>query len=383
MGDHIVLAPDKFKGSLTARQAARAMKHGVRRADPTVRAITCPVADGGEGTLDAVVAAGFDRIPAQATGPTGAPVNTGYARLGSRAIIEMADACGLQRLPSGKPAPMTATSYGLGCVVAQALDDGCRDIVITLGGSASTDGGAGMLIALGAEVLDHQGESVGPGGRGLAEAARLDLTKMHPAITESVFTLAADVDNPLCGPHGAAILYGPQKGAHGGQVAELEGALAKWADLVDRVTDTDCRGAPGAGAAGGVGFAASAVLGARVRPGIEMILDIVGLDRALLNAKMVLTGEGCLDVQSLRGKAPVGVSRRARRHGVPTFAVAGVAKLTGSQARAAGFVAVRALNEVEPDQRRCITNAADLLSLVTERLIRESTPARGRRPPRS
>lgn len=144
------------------------------------------------------------------------------------------------------------------------------------------------------------------------------------------------------------------------------------------MTDTDCRGAPGAGAAGGVGFAASAVLGARVRPGIEMILDIVGLDRALLNAKMVLTGEGCLDVQSLRGKAPVGVSRRARRHGVPTFAVAGVAKLTGSQARAAGFVAVRALNEVEPDQRRCITNAADLLSLVTERLIRESTPAGGK-----
>ncbi|BBX65764.1 glycerate kinase [Mycobacterium saskatchewanense] len=377
MAGHIVLAPDKFKGSLTAQQAARAMAQGVWRADPTATAIACPVADGGEGTLDAVVAAGFERVPARVAGPTGAAVDTAYARMGVRAIVEMADVCGLQRLPSATPAPMTATSYGLGSVVAQALDDGCRDIVITLGGSASTDGGAGMLMALGARVLDDDGSPVGPGGRGLAEAARLDLSGLHPAVSECAFTLAADVDSPLCGPHGAAIVYGPQKGAEGDQVVALDRALCRWADVVDVATRTDCRQAPGAGAAGGVGFAAVAVLGARMRPGIEMVLDLVGLDRNLLGAKVVVTGEGSLDLQSLRGKAPIGVSRRAHKHGVPAFAVAGVSTLTSTQARAARFAAVRTLHEIEPDLQRCTTHAADLLSIVTERLIRESTPHEG------
>ncbi|MEE6178914.1 glycerate kinase [Mycobacterium sp. 050134] len=377
MVGHIVLAPDKFKGSLTAQQAVSAMAQGVRRADPTARAIACPVADGGEGTLDAVVAAGFDRIPARVAGPTGAPVDTAYARMGARAIVEMADVCGLQRLPSATPAPMTATSYGVGSVVAQALDDGCRDIVITLGGSASTDGGAGMLMGLGARVLDGDGKPVGPGGQGLADAAHLDLSGLHPAVGECAFTLAADVDSPLCGPHGAAIVYGPQKGAEGAEVAALDRALCRWADIVDTATRTDCRQAPGAGAAGGVGFAAIAVLGARMRPGIEMVLDLVGLDRNLLGAKVVVTGEGSLDIQSLRGKAPIGVSRRAHKHGVPTFAIAGVSTLTSTQARAARFAAVRTLHEIEPDLTRCTTHAADLLSIVTERLIRESTPHQG------
>ena len=175
MGAHIVLAPDKFKGSLTAQQAARAMAQGVRRADPTATTIACPVADGGEGTLDAVVAAGFEQMRLYGIGPTGATVGTAYARMGKRAVIEMADICGLQRLPGATLAPMTATSYGLGSVIARALDDGCRDIVITIGGSASTDGGAGMLIALGASVVDHHGRRIAYGGGALIDAARLDL----------------------------------------------------------------------------------------------------------------------------------------------------------------------------------------------------------------
>ncbi|OBI23432.1 glycerate kinase [Mycobacterium sp. E2327] len=377
MGGHIVLAPDKFKGSLRAEEAARAMAQGVWRADPEAITITCPVADGGEGTLDAVLAAGYQRMHAYVTGPTGAGVHTAYARTGTRAVIEMADVCGLQRLPSRSPAPMTATTYGLGSVIALALDEGCRDIVITVGGSASTDGGAGMLVGLGAKILDHQGNPIPPGGRGLAQADRLDLSGLHPAIGESAFTLAADVDSPLCGPHGAAIVYGPQKGAHGDQIAALERGLSRWADLVDRATGTDCRNRPGAGAAGGVGFAALSVLGARMRPGIDMILELIELDRNLLGAKVVVTGEGSLDVQSLRGKAPVGVSRCAHRHGVPTFAVAGVSTLTSAQARAAGFAAVRTLNEFEPDLRRCATHAASLLSRATEALIRECTPRQG------
>ena len=247
MGGHIVLAPDKFKGSLTAQQAAGAMKQGVCQADPSATVIACPVADGGEGTLEAVVAAGFERIPALVTGPTGEAVQSSYARMGSRAVVEMADVCGLQRLRAGQFAPMTATSYGLGTVIAQALDDGCRDIVITIGGSASTDGGAGMLSALGAKVLDRHGRPVAPGGGGLADATRLDLSGLHRGVAESAFTLAADVDSPLCGPHGAAIVYGPQKSADDSQVAALEEALSRWADLVEQAISVDFRTAPGAG----------------------------------------------------------------------------------------------------------------------------------------
>lgn len=370
---NIVLAPDKFKGSLTAEQAARAMARGVCRADPTMTPIVCPVADGGEGTLDAVLAAGFEPVDVHACGPTGAPVRTAYARKDGRAVIEMADICGLQRLPAATLAPVTATSYGLGSVIAQALDDGCRDIVITVGGSASTDGGAGMLMALGAEILDRHGHPIAPGAQGLADAAHLDLRRLHPGLRTATVTLAADVDSPLCGPLGAAVVYGPQKGILDHHIAEVDSGLSRWADLVERGVGADCRDAPGAGAAGGVGFAALAVLRARMRPGIDMILDIIDLDRKLLGAKMVITGEGSLDGQSLRGKAPVGVSRCARPHGIPTFVIAGVSTLTSAQARTAGFGAVRTLNELEPDLSRCTTYAAKLLTLVTERLIRESS----------
>jgi glycerate 2-kinase len=372
LGDTIVLAPDKFKGSLTGEQAAQAMAQGVCRADPAMTPIVCPVADGGEGTLDAVLAAGFERVDALASGPTGAPVHTAYARKDERAVIEMADICGLQRLPAATPAPLTATSYGLGSVMAQALADGCRDIVITVGGSASTDGGAGMLMALGAQILDRHGAPIAMGARGLADAAHLDLSRLHPQLSTATVTLAADVDSPLCGPLGAAAVYGPQKGVRAEQIAEVDHGLTRWADLVESAVGADLRDAPGAGAAGGVGFGALAVLHARMRPGIEMILDLVELDRKLLGAKMVITGEGSLDGQSLRGKAPVGVSRYAHARGIPTFAVAGVSTLTGVQARAAGFGAVRTLNEIEPDLSRCTKNAATLLTLVTEQLVRES-----------
>jgi glycerate kinase len=377
MSGNIVLAPDKFKGSLTAEQAGRAMARGVSRADPTMTPIVCPVADGGEGTLDAVLAAGFEKVDAQACGPTGAPVDTAYARKGRRAVIEMADICGLQRLPAATPAPVTATSYGLGRVIAQALDDGCRDIVITVGGSASTDGGAGMLMALGAEVLDRHGDPITLGGRGLADATQLDLSRLHPGLRAATVTLAADVDSPLCGPLGAAAVYGPQKGVAANQVGELDHGLIRWADLVEKAIGADRRDSPGAGAAGGVGFAALAVLRARMRPGIDMILNLIELDRKLLGAKMVITGEGSLDCQSLRGKAPVGVSRYAHAYDIPTFAIAGVSTLTSAQVRGAGFGAVRTLNELEPDLSRCTKYAAKLLTLVTERLIRDSPPVSG------
>jgi glycerate kinase len=371
MGRRVVIAPDKFKGSLTAGQAARAMALGVKRANPELTTVECPVADGGDGTLDTAVVAGFERVPVYATGPTGQVVLTAYARSGETAVVEMAEVCGLQRLPGAKAAPMTASSYGLGEVVAQALDHGCRDIIIGVGGSASTDGGAGFLAALGAIARDEHGSRLDSGGRHIGSAAQLDVTGLHPEIASAAFTIAVDVDNPLYGPLGAAMVYASQKGASPVQVIELDRALRVWADVVERATRTDCGTAAGAGAAGGVGFAALAVLGARMRAGIEVILDLIELDRHLLGACAAMTGEGSLDHQSLRGKAAVGVSRRAGAYGVPTFAVAGVSTLDPVDVDTAGLAGVYALSDLEPDRQRSISQAGELLALATERLTRE------------
>jgi glycerate kinase len=371
IGRRVVIAPDKFKGSLTAGQAARAMALGVKRANPELTTIECPVADGGDGTLDTAVAAGFKRVPVYATGPTGQVVLTAYARSRNTAVVEMAEICGLQRLPGAKAASMTASSYGLGEVVAQALDHGCRDIIIGIGGSASTDGGAGFLAALGAIARDDRGSRLHPGGRHIGNAAQLDLTGLHPEIASAAFTIAVDVDSPLYGPLGAAMVYASQKGATPIQVTELDRALRAWADVVERATRTDCRAAAGAGAAGGVGFAALAALRARMRAGIEVILDLIELDRHLLGACAAMTGEGSLDHQSLRGKAAVGVSRRAGAYGIPTFAVAGVSTLDPVEVETAGLAGVRALSDLEPDRQRSISQAGELLVLATERMTRE------------
>jgi glycerate kinase len=373
MDGHVVIAPDKFKGSLTAAEAAHAISVGLKRGYPALATVLCPVADGGDGTLGTVLAAGFEKIPVYAEGPTGQVVHTAYARSGKTAFVEMAEICGLQRLPGGVPAPMTASSHGLGAVVAQALDHGCRDIIIGVGGSASTDGGAGFLTALGATVRDQYGAPVDPSGASIGTAAQLDLTGLHPEIVSATFTLAVDVDNPLYGPLGAANVYAPQKGANPDQVIELDRSLRRWADVVERETKTDHRTAAGAGAAGGVGFAALAVLGARMQPGIDVILDLIELDRHLQSARAVVTGEGSLDRQSLRGKAAVGVCRRASAYGVPTFAVAGVSALAPAEVRAAGFAGVYALSDLEPDAARSMSQAAELLAVASEKLARHLT----------
>jgi glycerate kinase len=219
-------------------------------------------------------------------------------------------------------------------------------------------------------VRDEHGSRLDPFGEGIGAAAQLDLTALHPDIACASFTLAVDVDNPLYGPLGAANVYAPQKGADTEQVIELDRALRRWADVVEQATKSDCRTAAGAGAAGGVGFAALAVLRAQMQPGIDVILDRIELDRHLQGARAVVTGEGSLDRQSLRGKAAVGVCRRAEAYGVPTFAVAGVSALTPAEVRGAGFAGVRALSELEPDRERSMRRAAELLAAVTEKLAR-------------
>ena len=370
----VVLAPDTFKGSLGALGVARAVGAGITGARPDVRVELLPVADGGDGTVEAVLSAGYEAVHVDVAGPTGEPVRARWARRGTSAVVEMAETCGLVLLPGGVPAPRTAGSRGLGEAVRAALDAGCTDIVLGIGGSASTDGGAGFLAALGARLLDPAGRPLADGGAALADLAALDLAGLHPGLAAARVVVASDVDNPLLGEHGAAAVYGPQKGADEADVAALDAALRV---LVRHVPDGEVlAGRPGAGAAGGVGFAAL-LLGARLAPGIDLVLDLVGFDDVVVGADLVVTGEGSLDTQSLHGKAPVGVASRAARSGVPVVAVCGRRDLTDAQLRAAGIDAAYTLLEEDPDVARCIADPEPLLARLGARIAGDRLAVEG------
>ncbi|WP_273807446.1 MULTISPECIES: glycerate kinase [unclassified Pseudomonas] len=322
----IVVAPDSFKESLSAAGVARALARGLRQALPEAEIIECPLGDGGEGTLDAVLAATGGKVrEARVTGPLGEPVTARWAWLAEQrtAFVEMASASGLELVPRTRRDVLVATSRGTGELLHAALDAGAERLVLAIGGSATNDGGAGLLQALGVRLLDRQGQALGPGGAALAMLASLDVTALHPRLAEVEVIIAADVDNPLCGPQGASQIFGPQKGASPEQVRQLDAALAHFATVAAATLGRDVREQPGAGAAGGVGFAALAFLQATFRPGIEVVAELVGLEGALISADLAVTGEGRLDGQTLRGKTPAGVLRLAQRHGVPVLAVAG------------------------------------------------------------
>ncbi|QBS42059.1 glycerate kinase [Nocardia sp. CS682] len=356
----VVLAPDKFKGSLTAPQVAAALATGIAGVAPAVQVRQVPVADGGDGTVDAFVASGWTRVELSAPGPTGVPGSTSYAVQAETAVIELAAVVGLAKLPAGQPDPLGASTFGLGVVIAHALDNGATHIVLGLGGSASTDGGAGMVQALGGRVLDADDHELAQGGAALTHAAQLDLSGLHPGIAASTFTLACDVDNPLLGPKGAVAVYAPQKGTDPADFGLLEEALTTWA----RLAGPSFAAHPGAGAAGGTGFGALAVLGAHMRSGIEVILELLDFPALLDGADLVITGEGSLDAQSLHGKAPIGVCASARKAGVPVIAVAGRNLLAAQEIRAAGFTACYALTDAEPDPARSIAHASHLVQQV-------------------
>lgn len=372
----VLLAPDKFKGTLTAAEVAGHLAEGIALERPDVEVVVVPVADGGDGLLAAATSAGFERVELTATGPVGDPLRTAYASRpgGQEAVVEMAEVCGLARLPDG-PAPMTATSRGLGEVVAHALDAGATSLLVGIGGSASTDGGAGLLQALGARLLDADGEELGPGGGSLGRLARIDLAGLRPGLAGAQVTVACDVDNPLTGADGAAAVYGLQKGADEEQVRELDAALAHLADVVARHTGQDLRDAPGAGAAGGVGYALLALLGAELRPGAEVVLELTGFHDALTGADLVVTGEGSLDGQTLHGKAPAAVADAARAAGVPVVAVAGRVTLDDDQLAHAGFQAAHAITDLAATPRESLTHPGPLLREVGRRIAR-GLPAR-------
>ncbi|MEV4162826.1 glycerate kinase [Nonomuraea dietziae] len=379
MVEHVLVAPDKFKGSLSAAEVAGRVSAGL--GVPTVE---LPVADGGDGTVDAAVACGFTRVTLEVTGPTGLPVTASYAWLDEQrtAVVELAEASGLRRLPGG-PEPLTATSHGTGELIADAVRRGARRVVLGLGGSACTDGGAGMVQALGARLLTATGEELPRGGAALRELGKIDISGFID-ISGVEVVVASDVDNPLLGPHGAAAVYGPQKGATPEDVVLLDAALGRLAAVATQThgllgavehdgtpRPMGVAGAPGAGAAGGVGFAALAFLHADIRPGIDYLLDLLGFDEQVKGARLVVTGEGSLDEQSLRGKAPVGVAQAAARAGVPVVAVCGRRTLSDEELRAAGIEAAYALTDLEPDPERCMAEAGPLLERLAARVAAE------------
>jgi len=365
----VVVAPDKFKGSLTAVQAAAAIAAGFAAAHPDAVIVQLPVADGGEGTVDAALTAGFTPHRVVVQGPTGQPVTAVLAVREGTAVIEMAEASGLRLLPLARPAPLTASSYGTGELVRAALDAGASRIVLGVGGSACTDGGAGMAQALGAQLLDAAGRQVPPGGAGLAQLHRIEVADFDARLADTEVVVASDVDNPLCGPRGAAAVYGPQKGATADDVATLDSALAHYAQLLRRDLNIEVADVPGAGAAGGTGAGALAFLGARLTSGIALLLEVVGFAEAIRGADLVITGEGSLDAQSLHGKAPIGVARAAG--GIPVIALVGRLEVHAEQLRAVGITGARALLELEPDAAIAQRDAERLLTELAGQVAAE------------
>ena len=369
MAERVLVAPDKFKGSLPAAEVAARLAAGLSRAGVGADVVSLPVADGGDGTVDAAVSAGYRRVAMGVRGPVGRPVTAAFALADGTAVIEAAQACGLSLLAPDSLAPLTATSKGVGELILAATRMGAKRVMLGLGGVATTDGGAGLVQALGARFTDAAGLELPPGGAALARLATLHLDRLRD-LSGVEFLVASDVDNPLLGPSGAARVYAPQKGASPEDVELLEAGLERWADIAEAACGQIARDVPGAGAAGGLGFAALLFLGARMRPGIELLLEMLSFGQRLDGARLVITGEGSLDAQSLHGKAPVGVARAAAGHdpAVPVVAVAGVCTLSAAQLREAGIAAAYALTDIEPDVSRCIANAGPLVERLAERI---------------
>lgn len=321
----IVIAPDSFKESLSAPDAAAAIARGVKQAYPGARTVCIPMADGGEGTVEAVLAAtGGQWRTSQVRGALGEPVQASWGWLDDgTAVIEMAAAAGLEQTPPAQRDPLRASSRGVGELLCAALDAGARRVILGLGGSSTTDGGAGLLAALGVRFLDAQGRDLPPGGGALPQLHRIDTGQLDARLAQVRIEIASDVDNPLCGPQGAAHTFGPQKGATPDQVTLLDSGLARLADVCASHLGRDPRDAPGAGAAGGLGYAAHAFLNADFRPGVEVVAELGKLAQAMEGAALAFTGEGRMDAQTLRGKTPAGVARIARQAGVPVVALAG------------------------------------------------------------
>jgi len=360
----VVCATDKFKGSLTAVQVGEALRSGIAAADPAIEADIVPIADGGDGTVAAAVSSGMTAVPIEVSGPTGTPVSATIAVRGSSAVVELANTCGISLLPQGILQPLDAHTIGLGQAIAAALDARCTDIVVGVGGSASTDVGLGTLVGLGARLLDQHGQGVLPSPRFHGEIAAIDLAGLHPGASRARIRIATDVDNPLLGPHGAVAVFGPQKGVTRKYAHQVEQGVAQVAGLLDQHKGRHLATMPGMGAAGGVPTALVAILDAEVVSGAEFILDLLDLEHRVHGADLVVTGEGSFDTQTLRGKGPAAVLDEARRQQVAVAVVAGRITLPGAQMEVLGVDRWWSLLDRVDDPSDAFRYAAQLLTDV-------------------
>ena len=320
----VVIAIDSFKGSLSSIQAGQAAGEGIKRVYPEAEVVVRPIADGGEGTVDALIEGlGGERVRVEVTGPLGTPVFAEYGIIDKTAVMEMSAAAGITLVPDGMRNPMNTTTYGVGEMIAHAIGNGCRNFIIGIGGSATNDGGIGMLQSLGFGILDENGNSVELGGRGLSKIAKITLDGALPELSECTFNIACDVTNPLCGELGCSAIYGPQKGADPEMVRTMDAWLMEYAKITKLSLPESDSTLPGAGAAGGIGFAFSAFLGGVLKNGIGLILAETKLEEFVRDSDYVITGEGRLDSQTVMGKAPSGVAGIAKKYGIPTLAFSG------------------------------------------------------------
>ncbi|MBO0452866.1 glycerate kinase family protein [Candidatus Enterococcus murrayae] len=322
-----VLAPDSFKESMSAKKACEAMERGIRKVLPKAEIHHVPMADGGEGTVDALVdGSGGTRIAVSVSGPIATEKVTAYFGLlpdNQTAVIEMAKANGLELLPEDKRNPLITSTYGTGEMIKAALDQGAKKIIIGIGGSATNDGGAGMAQALGIRLLDKENNELPVGGGALSKLAKIDVTTIDPRIADTEIIIASDVTNPLTGPNGASVVFAPQKGATAGLVEKLEENLVHYAQVIKKELGIDIKNHPGAGAAGGLGVGLLVFTGAKMRSGIELVIELTHLEEMITKADYVFTGEGSIDYQTKFGKAPYGVAKLAEKHQKPVFACAG------------------------------------------------------------
>lgn len=366
----IIVAPGAFKNSLTAQEAAAAIARGLERSGLNADLTLAPVADGGNGTLDAMLAGGGQRFTLTVTGPLGAPAEADWGLLpdGRTAVVEMALASGMELLAPGELDPMRAGTFGTGQLLAAALDAGATRIILGLGGSATVDGGAGCLQALGVKLLDTRGQDIGPGGAELGRIAGIDASGLHRGWNEATLLLASDVDNPALGEQGAAAVFGPQKGADARQVVKLEAQLTHFFTVIHEQTGRDLRQVPGGGAAGAFAAGMMAFLDAELQPGIELVLAHSGFEVALAGADLVITGEGQMDEQTIHGKGPIGVARLARDHGVPTVALVGGLAVRDEKLHAAGMQAVFPIVTGPMSLEQALADAPSLLERTALRL---------------
>ena len=376
----VLIAPQAFKGALSAVDAAQAIARGVIRAVPSAETVTVPIADGGDGTVDALVGAtDGQRFRTQVIGPLGEPVFAHWGAMGDgqTAVIEMAQASGLALVPPRRRDPRITTSFGTGQLIAESLDRGYRRLIVGLGGSATNDGGAGMAQALGVHLLDSNGKELPRGGGALTRLAAVDVQGLYPALESAELIVATDVTNPLCGPHGASAVYGPQKGATPQIVRVLDHALAHYADVLSRTLGRDVASEPGAGAAGGVGAGLMAFTSATLRSGIDLVCELLDFDGYLEGADLLITGEGRIDGSTTYNKAPVGVARRAKARNIPVLAVAGSLGTGYREVYRHGIDAVVCIADRPMSFRDSLARTAELLEDAAERAMRLWNGGRG------